>query len=367
VIDSGPAGPTNDSTPTFAFHSTEASSTFECAVDNGAFTACTSPHTTSQLDDGTHTFRVRAIDAAGNTDASPATRTFTVDTAPPDTVIDSDPGALTNDSTPTFTFHSTETGSTFECAVDDGAFVPCTSPRTTGTLSDGEHTFRVRAKDAAGNIDPTPATHTFTVDTTPPETTITSGPTGVWAPGKTNDSTPTFTFESNEPGSTFECSIDGGAWAPCSSPYTTPHLADGQHSFRVRATDPAGNTDPTPAESTFTIEPHCTLIRITVTLFGEPTVICLIEERAPEAATARAASTLRVVSYTATLVRGRRTFAIGSGRNGRRSAVRVTRTVRAGYYLVKVVARTDDGRRLTGRSSVRVTHRLARKLMRHRR
>jgi dipeptidyl aminopeptidase/acylaminoacyl peptidase len=118
-------------------------------------------------------------------------------------------------------------------------------------------------------------------DTTPPETTITSGPTGEWSPGKTNDSTPTFTFASNEAGSTFECSDDGGAWQPCSSPYTTPHLADGEHSFRVRATDAAGNTDSTPAERTFTIEPHCSLFRAKVTVLGTPRVVCLVEERTP--------------------------------------------------------------------------------------
>ena len=50
-----------------------------------------------------------------------------------------------------------------------------------------------------------------------------------------------------EPGSSFECKIDSGSYAACSSPKTTSHLADGSHTFSVRAKDPAGNVDPTPA------------------------------------------------------------------------------------------------------------------------
>ncbi len=80
-----------------------------------------------------------------------------------------------------------------------------------------------------------------------PTTTITGGPSAA-----TNDPTPTFTF-SSEPGTSFECKLDSGSYAPCSSPKTTSHLTDGSHSFDVRATDAEGNTDPTPATRTFTV------------------------------------------------------------------------------------------------------------------
>ncbi|HEY6886251.1 MAG TPA: M36 family metallopeptidase, partial [Solirubrobacter sp.] len=90
--------------------------------------------------------------------------TPTAATAPvPDTTIA--PGG------PPFTFTSSEPDSTFECALDAGAFAACTSPFTPGALPDGDHVFSVRAVG-----DPTPATRTFTVDTTAPETTIDSGP-----------------------------------------------------------------------------------------------------------------------------------------------------------------------------------------------
>ena len=53
-------------------------------------------------------------------------------------------------------------------------------------------------------------------------------------------------FYSTEAGSTFQCRLDSGHFAPCSSPYRK-RLALGMHRFEVRATDAAGNTDPTPA------------------------------------------------------------------------------------------------------------------------
>src|SRR6185295_16126391 len=108
-----------------------------CRVDAQVFSACTSPFTTATLSDGPHTFDVRAIDAAGNVDASPASRSFMVDTGAPDTTIDSGPSGPTSDATPTFAFSSNEPGSSFECRVDGQAFSSCTSPLTTATLGDG--------------------------------------------------------------------------------------------------------------------------------------------------------------------------------------------------------------------------------------
>ena len=69
----------------------------------------------------------------------------------------------------------------------------------------------------------------------------------------TNDPTATFGF-SSEAGSSFQCKLDSGSYASCSSPKTTAHLADGSHAFYVRATDQAGNVDPTSASRTFTVD-----------------------------------------------------------------------------------------------------------------
>jgi hypothetical protein len=246
TIDSGPSGLTNDSTPSFGF-SSEQGASFQCRVDSASFAGCTSPYTSAALSDGAHSFEVRASDGVGNVDATPASRSFTVDTTPPQTTIDSGPEGITNDSTPTFGF-SSEAGAGFECRVDAAAFAGCASPFTSNPLSDGAHTYQVRARDAATNVDPTPAQRSFTVDTTPPQTTIDSGPSGT-----TNDPTPSFAFSANETAS-FQCRVDSASFTSCSSPYESPSLGDGAHSFEVRSTDGAGNVDQSPAQRSFTVD-----------------------------------------------------------------------------------------------------------------
>ncbi|MDA0183794.1 putative metal-binding motif-containing protein [Solirubrobacter phytolaccae] len=81
---------------------------------------------------------------------------------------------------------------------------------------------------------------------TPPETTITSGPNGT-----TVTAPPTFAFVADEPHVTFACSVDGARPVRCASPYTTPPLPGGVHTFAVAAVDDFGHTDPTPAMATF--------------------------------------------------------------------------------------------------------------------
>ena len=86
-----------------------------------------------------------------------------------------------------------------------------------------------------------------TPDSTPPDTQITAGPSG-----STTSSSATFEFNS-EPGTTFECSLDGAAFAGCASPRSYSGLAVGAHSFGVRARDGAGNVDASPAERSWTV------------------------------------------------------------------------------------------------------------------
>ena len=252
TITSGPEDGsfTADTTPSFTFEADVDNPTFECRIDAGDWGSCTSPREIGPLDDDEHTFAVRATDQYGDTDPSPATRTFTVDTVAPDTTITEGPaeGSFTTDTTPTFEFSADETA-TFECQVDSGDWGSCTSPSERGPLADAEHTFRVRAIDRAGTVDPSPATRTFTVDTTPPDTSILAGP----AEGSvTPTATPTFVFSADET-ATFECQVDTGDWGACTSPRTTEPLTPGEHTFRVRAIDRAGNVDPSPATRTFVV------------------------------------------------------------------------------------------------------------------
>lgn len=285
TITDGPTGPTNDTTPTFDF-SSEADTTFECALLSGSttpidsdWTDCTtdasgvSSYTASTPSEGPYTFWVRATDAVGNT-AAPSSQAFSVDTSAPETTITDGPDALTNDATATFSL-SSESDTTFECVILSGSATPdggtvwedCTtdisgiSSYTAAALADGDYTFWTRATDVAGNTDASPDSQAFTVDATAPDTTITSGPTG-----EAGDTTPTFGFTS-EADTSFECALlagsaapNNGDWVDCTTDtsgtgsYTASTLSEGAYTFRVRATDAAANTDPTPDSRAFSVD-----------------------------------------------------------------------------------------------------------------
>ena len=372
TITSAPADPSTSTSASIAFNSSETGSTFECKLDAGAYAACTSPKANSALAAGSHTVSVRATDAAGNTDATPSTWTWTIgtgaDTTAPDTTIASGPASPTTSTSSSFGFTSTESGSTFTCRVDAAAYASCSSPKVNSGLSMGSHTFSVRAADAAGNTDATPASQTWMIqsappadsqpvaayvysptapatgqavsfdassatcadapctyswaddgsdgsggtqwplgsgktlsftfqgtgvknvrvtvtdadgdsdstmksitvssappaDTTAPDTTITSGPAN-----STTSTSASFAFTSTETGSSFTCKLDAGAYASCSSPKAYSALSIGSHTFSVRATDAAGNTDATPATRSFTVS---TVTSTPQVLLGSSTV-----------------------------------------------------------------------------------------------
>ena len=226
---------------------------YECKLDGASYEACGSSKSYTGLAPGSHTFTARAIDRVGQVDPTPATWTWTVLAQPavPDTSITEGPSGTVASTTALFRFTSSIPATYFDCSLDGSSPVPCSEGYYTG-LSEGSHTFAVRAYNSLGTPDPTPATRTWIVDmtpdTTPPDTTISGGPSGTTA-----DSTPTFEFTS-EPGATFQCRIDAAAFSSCSSPITVAALTDGAHTFEVRATDAASNTDPTPATRTFTVD-----------------------------------------------------------------------------------------------------------------
>ncbi len=149
---------------TFTFTSDDPDATFECSLDGNAFASCTSPQDYIGLVDGSHTFEARAIEGFGHPDPTPASYTWTIDTAAPDTAITSHPSDPSGSANASFSFTSTEAGSTFECSLDGSAFASCNDPQDYTGLADASHTFQVRATDLAGNTDPTPASYTWTVN-----------------------------------------------------------------------------------------------------------------------------------------------------------------------------------------------------------
>jgi hypothetical protein len=169
---------------------------------------------------------------------------------PSDPVITSGPADPTNSQDATFAF----TGDplvTFRCKLDDGSFADCESPKTYSgpELTEGPHTFSVKASDGLGNESGI-TSYDWTIDLTDPTTWITVKP-----PNPDDDATPTFSFTSDEAGSSFECKLDDDAsFTPCPSPQEYKSLAAGSHTFSVKATDLAGNTDGSPATYTWTID-----------------------------------------------------------------------------------------------------------------
>jgi hypothetical protein len=143
--------------------------------------------------------------------------TTAVDMTPPDTAITAGPSGSTATTDASFAFSSTESGSTFQCSLDGAAYQPCTSPTTYQGLAAADHAFAVRAIDAAGNVDPTPATRAWTITPPPPPTgyCASSAVIDAWAgTGTTIAATP----------STLSSAIAGAAAGD------TVELADGTYS-----------------------------------------------------------------------------------------------------------------------------------------
>jgi hypothetical protein len=167
VVSSGPSGPTNDTSPAFSFASIGPATAFECRLDEApSFQACSSPHAYAALDEGAHTFRVRAKDAT-YTDPSPAIRSFRVDTVAPDTAINA-VKLVRRRHKATVRFSGSDAAPSgppgaFECSLDRKRFSSCSSPTKFKKLKEGRHVVRVRALDAAGNPDPTPARKRFRI------------------------------------------------------------------------------------------------------------------------------------------------------------------------------------------------------------
>lgn len=231
---------------------TQLAGTEGCVTDNGSGGACV---------DGTALVGATGV-AVSADNKSAYVASFTSDAVavfdrdlPPETTIDSGPSGSISTRTPTFAFSSNEGGVSFQCRIDGGSFSFCSGPGATHTpdpLSDGPHTFEVRAVDSGGASDATPAARSFSIEATAPETSISSGPGAV-----TGDATPTFGFAADDGGVNFQCRMDSGPFGPCSGPgatHTPPTLSDGVHLFEVRATDTSGNVETTPAASEFTVD-----------------------------------------------------------------------------------------------------------------
>lgn len=256
ILDGAPADPTESTEATFEFSSDDPDATFLCSIDGTEWAACASGITYTGLELRTYQFLVIAVDAAGNSDQTPAAHEWTIvaplDTTPPETTITAGPDNPTEHTEATFAFSSDDPEAMFQCSLDGSDWESCTSGITYTGLGLGPHQFGVLAVDPIGNADQTPALHDWTIapppDTEAPTTTITGAPAS-----STASTEATFEFSSDDRGAGFECALDGGALAPCVSPVTYDGLAEGDHTFAVRAVDTLGNVEDPLATSAWTV------------------------------------------------------------------------------------------------------------------
>ena len=226
----------------FTFSSDRADATFECSLDGAAFAACTSPHTRRRA--GGRRPQPARCGRRGRSGRSTRRRRATTWTVaiPPET---SDrPGRTSPSASADATLTLLGRRPRGDVRVLAERRRPSQAARrrsSTRTWRTASNEVRVRATDPLGNVEPSPAVHAWTV-AVPPETTIDSGP-----PALGNSTSASFEFSGTDNGPAppplaFECRLDSGDWAACSSPQDYVDLADGEHTFEVRATDAAGNT-----------------------------------------------------------------------------------------------------------------------------
>lgn len=230
---------TNATSATFAFEGSDGTSGvagYECRFDSSyLWQPCTSPVRYDNLGHGLHVFYVRATDAAGNREELEAGYAFTVDTTPPQIIA----GQSANWGSNGWAIGDVQVSFAIDEPESSYTHTPGCDPYTQNVDTAGT-SITCSATSAGGT-----STSTITVrrDTIAPETRFTATP----ANGSSTHVSFGFTGDDATSGvASYECSLDGAAFAACASPFEAD-VAPGAHSFAVRALDRAGHRDASPA------------------------------------------------------------------------------------------------------------------------
>jgi hypothetical protein len=160
TIGSGPEGLVNSRSADFTY-SSDSGTGYQCKLDDDDWVTCEGDQNEySNLSDGPHTFSVRAV-LNDQPDPTPASRSWTVDATPPHTTITAGPSGAVQGASGTFYYASSEGGTRFDCDLDFQGWKPCNGGHATFSYTQTGHSLAVRAIDAAGNVDPNPATTTW--------------------------------------------------------------------------------------------------------------------------------------------------------------------------------------------------------------
>jgi hypothetical protein len=212
-VTAGPPAQSARTDAALAFAATKSAVTFSCRLDERAWQACGGSASYTGLAEGDHAVSIVATDRYGIAAAAPLIVGWRVDLTVPETLLLAArpaPGAAAGE----VSFVS-ETAAGFECRLDGAPWAACTSP----LVAPAGGTVAVRARDAAGNADPTPATARL-------------APQDGGTPyGGANAS---FVVAGHRSASALKCRLNDGGWAPCPESLTFTDLPYGAHALAVR-------------------------------------------------------------------------------------------------------------------------------------
>jgi hypothetical protein len=194
------------------FTATKGGSTFICRLDTRPAAPCSASTAYSGLAEGDHSVAVLATDRYGIAGAAPLTVSWNVDLTSPETLLLAERPTAGTAGEASFV---SETAAGFECQVDGGAWSPCASPLSTPAGSK----MAVRARDGAGNADPTPAAAVVA-----PQAGATSF----------DSASASFVVAGQRSGTDLQCRLNGGDWATCPESLTFTGLAYGPNALSVR-------------------------------------------------------------------------------------------------------------------------------------
>jgi hypothetical protein len=259
----GPTKPTKDVNVGFNLQGTDNLSgvaTYECSVDSGvSYSVCNAGvYSVTNPSEGPQIVKLRLTDKAGNI-SDPLDFPYLVDRTPPTVVITKGPAAEVDSKNATLEFLGNDaTAITYQCKIDSGAFVNCSSPFSYNGLNLGEHTFTVVVTDEVGLT--AEAKHKWKIVEGTPSVTITKHPKNPSAL-----SSATFEYEGKVgslPINKFMCKMDSGNYSPCNnSPKSYNGLTDGQHTFYVYGISSSGK-ESLPATYTWFVDSKAPTIKV---------------------------------------------------------------------------------------------------------
>ncbi len=245
--------PTTDTTPSYTFNTTESGSitySWSCSSTTTEATKWDNTITFSELEFWTYSdCKIKVTDAAGNISSALSVTSFTVRGVIMEVTPVTTP---TNDNTPSYTFDSTETNVGIEygwsCSWPSKSTVIWENTITFDELADWTYddctikTYKVIIiyPAAIRKYSNTLAIPSFTIDTTAPELTEVTV-----IPNPTNDTTPSYTFNTTESGSisySWDCTSSDTTATEWNNTITFNTLSNGTYSnCKITVIDAVGN------------------------------------------------------------------------------------------------------------------------------